>query len=195
MRFALLLALAVLPVPALANECAARLSALLATPPHDGHAYVAETTTTNGGQTGRFTQNWASPRHSLMVTHEPPGMPDTLQHEGGTYAPDGKGGWTLLYEGDPDQQEKDSAAMRAAMSAAVTVADCGAETRDGRTFDRVEGTLANLPPYEGDVQMRYLVDPETGDVAFMDMAYRMAGIDNTATFAFVRAPDMQLPVP
>lgn len=195
MRFFPLLAVGLFPMPVLADDCAARLSVLLAEPPFGGGPYIAETTSTSAGVAGRFTQNWASPRHSLMVTHEPPGMPDTLQHEGGTYAPDGQGGWTLLYKGDAEQQEKDGAAMRAAMSAAVVAAACGTETRDGQTFDRVEGTLANLPPYEGDVAVRYLVDPASGDVAFMEMAYRMSGIDNATSFAFTPAPDMQLPLP
>jgi hypothetical protein len=184
-----------LPAPALADDCAVRLSALLGTPPFEGQPYIAETATVSGGYAGRFTQNWASLRHSLMVTHEPPGMPDTLQYEGGTYAPDGNGGWTLLYQSDPAQMEADTRAMQAAMAAAVTKATCGPEDRDGKTLDRLKGTLTNIPPYEGDVAVSYLIDPATGQVAEMDMAYRMAGIDNTVTFVFSPAPGMVLPVP
>lgn len=61
-------------------------------------------------------------------------------------------------------------------------------------MDRLDGTLANLPPDEGDVTVSYLVDPASGNVAELQMADRMTDIDSTVTFAFVPAPDMVLPL-
>jgi hypothetical protein len=183
------------PATAQADDCSARLAALLGSIPYEGQPYEVRLQSDTNGVPGLFIQKWASPRHGLIHTLEPAGMADTLHHEGAAYAPDGQGGWTKLYEADPAQQDKDAAAFRATLAANVRTATCGSDTRDGITYVLVAGTVAAMPPYDGDLTYRYLLVPDSGAIAHMDMDYTMSGLLTTSTFAFSPAPGLTLPTP
>jgi len=105
-----------IPSPALADDCADRLRALLATDLTANGPYIATNTNQMAGAEQVFRQMFVSDRHFLVETVSPPGQPDTLHYEGGAWHSDGTEGWTLAGQVDADGAAAGIAAQRGALS-------------------------------------------------------------------------------
>jgi hypothetical protein len=191
MRLSALLVI-VLPVPALADDCADRLSRLLATDLTAAGPYVAMNVNTMAGMTQRYRHSFVSDRHYLVETLEPPGQPAMLHHEGAAWAADGNGGWTLAWAMDPDEAAAGIAAQRQALAGAVVSADCTSEAAGTETLT---GRIGPTDTFGPEATVAYVVSAGTGDVRELRYAYRMNGMDITARYEIGREPGLALPVP
>lgn len=193
MRFLSLFLL--LPLPALADPCADRLAELVASPalvdgPHD----IVSIGTMGTMQT-HTVHHYVDAQHFLVETVAPAGMPDTLHYQGGMYTADGNGGWTLSTQVDAAQMEAEGARMRAEQAAAISSARCGTETREGTTYEVVEGTIAAIPPYNAERMLRYVIDPASGQLVEHGQAYEMHGMKTLVTYTYMPNPELVLPTP
>ena len=187
----LLALLLLLPSPALADACAERLRALLATDLTADGPYTATNTNVMAGTEQTYRQSFVSDRHFLVEPISPPGLPATLHHEGAAWHADGQGGWTLAWETDADEAAQAMEDQRQANAAAVESATC--TEADGRLA--IEGTLGPTPHFGPEATVGYLVDTATDQVVGLSYAYVVNGVPVTADYRISRAPGLTLPLP
>lgn len=186
-----LIALLLLPVPALADDCTQRLRSLLATDLAANGPYTAMNTNVMAGTEQTYRQSFVSDRHFLVEPISPPGLPATLHHDGSAWHADGADGWTLAWERDADEAAKAIEEQRQANADAVETATC--TEADGTLA--VEGTLGPTPHFGPQATVGYLVDTATNQVVELSYAYVVNGVPVTANYRISRAPGLTLPLP
>jgi hypothetical protein len=191
----LTLALLLLPSLAQADDCTARLADLVSRPAMNGQPHEALVTVAVDNQRMVMRYQNLSERHQLVEIIEPTGDPGFMLFENGYYAPDGAGGWAYLEPSNIDAQQANFARMRAAQAAGILTATCGAESRDGITYDRIDGSIGPFPPFDNGMTLRYLLLPETQVVAVMENSYDLDGVVTNSSFVFTLTPDLTLPTP
>jgi hypothetical protein len=184
--------LLLLPGPALADDCTARLAALLGSDLAANGPYIAENINVMAGAEQVYRQSFISDRHFLVETLSPPGLPATLHHEGGAWTADGAGGWTLAWQIDPDEAAAGIAAQRQAAAAAVLTATC---TSGGDGTETLTGTLGPTPHLGPEASVAYVIDAGTGAVLALSYAYAINGLPVTAQYTISAAPGLTLPLP
>jgi len=191
----LLALLMTLPAPALADDCAARLSDLLATSLTADGPYIAENVNMVAGMRQVYRQHFVSDTHFLVQQLEPAGMPDTLHYNGGAWTSDGAGGWTLAWQMPPEDAAAGMVAQREAMAGAVESATCATETLDGRAMERITGLLGETPTFGPSLAVSYLVDTTTGQFTHLTYDYTLNGMEMHAEYEISPAPGLDLPLP
>lgn len=191
MRPLTLALLILLPSPALADDCADRLRAALATDLAAEGPYVAMNTNVMAGQEQVYRQSFVSDRHFLVEVLKPEGLPDTLHYEGGAWNGDGAGGWSLAWQMDADEAAAGIEAQRQAAAAAVRSAACRSE---GGTL-HIDGTLGPTPHLGDAAAVVFVIDEASDAVSAFSYAYTLNGMDVTARYQITREPDLTLPVP
>ncbi|AHM02910.1 hypothetical protein roselon_00468 [Roseibacterium elongatum DSM 19469] len=181
--------------PVLADDCAARLSQLLATSLTAEGPYIAENVNMVAGMRQVFRQHFVSDTHFLVEQLEPAGMPDTLHYDGGAWTADGAGGWTLAWQIPAEEAAAGMVAQRQAMAAAVENARCTTETRDGRMMERISGLLGETPTFGPSLAVAYLVDATSGQVTHLTYDYTLNGMEMQADYVISPAPNLTLPLP
>jgi hypothetical protein len=187
----LLAILLLLPAPALADDCAERLRALLATDLAADGPYTAMNTNMMAGIEQTYRQSFMSDRHFLVEPITPPGIPATLHYEGTAWNADGAGGWTLAWEMDADEAAQGLEDQRQAMAAAVEEATC----TEGDGMLEIAGTLGETPHMGPQATVGYVVDAATGQVLEISYAYVLNGMPVAAHYEISLAPGLSLPLP
>jgi hypothetical protein len=185
------LLLLLLPAPALADDCAERLRALLATDLTLDGPYTAMNTNVMAGTEQTYRQSFVSDRHFLVEPLTPPGLPATLHYEGSAWHADGAGGWTLAWQTDAEDAARGIAEQRQASADAVESATC--TEVDGAL--EIEGVLGPTPHFGPEATVAYVVDAATNQVLELSYAYVVGGVPVTADYQISRAPGLSLPLP
>ncbi len=187
----LLLATLLLPTPALADDCADRLRALLSTDLAANGPYTATNTNRMAGAEQVYRQTFISDRHFLVETVSPPGQPDTLHYNGGAWHSDGAGGWTLAWQTDADEAAAGIEALRQSLANGVLSATC---TVDGAQ-DVIVGEVGETAAFGPSLTVGYRVDTATGQVKELSYDYTLNGLEVQAIYQISPAPEAELPVP
>ncbi len=187
--------LALLPLPVMADTCHDQLADILANPLYSDIPYEAQAVGSIGGMETITHQQFLSDTHSLIKTIAPTGLPDTLFYQGGTYHPDGGGGWKLLYETDLAAYEKGLEDTRQGRSQAILKAECNDIDVDGSPHIEISGTIDVVPPFQSEMQVAYVVNPETGLPVRFSYAYTMNGMQAESRFEYKALPGLKLPTP
>ncbi|MGH1413873.1 MAG: hypothetical protein ACRBB0_10275 [Pelagimonas sp.] len=195
MLFARCLCLALVPLPVLADPCHDELAYILAKPLYANVPYEASASGKIGNMASITHQLFMSDTHSLITTIEPKGMPDTLFYNGGTYHPDGNGGWKLLYSTDLDAYVKGLKTTRKAQSENILEAYCERVEIDGKAYEIVSGTIDIVPPWQSQLEVEYMIATDTGLPKTFIYAYEMNGQPALSRFDYTARPDLELPTP
>ncbi len=189
------LCLTLLPLPVMADPCHDQLFEILANPLYAKIPYEAHAAGSIGGMETVTHQKFLSDTHSLIKTITPAGLPDTLFYQGGTYHPDGAGGWKLLYETDLEAYEQGLEDTRKGRSQAILKAECTEIDIEGAAHTKISGAIDVVPPFQSEMQVEYVINPETGLPVQFSYAYTMNGMQAESRFEYKALPGLELPTP
>jgi opacity protein-like surface antigen len=196
MKLHLVLAACLTATSAAADDCAARIAALvtgaLDMVPSEGRFLTQST-----GQPDAITEFLiAGPDHTLFRPVDPAGLDWVLTYGGARYGSQDDGAtWTLLQEFDPEAARAAQAENLAAQAESIENAECGTTELDGETVDRLSADMTMPPPAAMAIRAEYWVDPDTGFVRRSVTRMEMQGFVSTVTQDWTPSPGLSLPVP
>ena len=197
--FALVPGLLLQPVlagAALADDCLARVQAIVADSanirPSKGHLI----TETKGLPTTENEFFIASSAHMLFKPIDPPDLPWSLTYIDTNYQSADEGQtWTVGYTFDPEQQAEGSRAYVQGMADSAINAQCGSEDLDGRTLEVVEADMSTTGGDDKNYHAKYWYDSEIDLVVKSVSTTLVSGMEMTVTQTWEPAEGLDLPVP